>query len=180
MWIGVGVLLGLVVVASVLGFHVGPHGHIAGAGLGLVAGIWLVVMASTGQSRPLLWVLFGADVAISGGLGAIAWRGLKVQDEVTGTGSVSIVGAEGVSVTDLVPEGVVRVRGENWSATSLNGTIPAGSRVQVIEAGVRLTVWAEDAEAEVGDEGDGHPHLHSLLSAHRRHNADGGQEKGEQ
>ena len=50
MWVGVGVLLGLVVVASVLGFHVGPHGHLAAFGLGVAAAIWLIVMAATGQS----------------------------------------------------------------------------------------------------------------------------------
>src|ERR1700728_2477153 len=119
MWIGVGVLLGLVVVASVLGFHVGPHGHLVGAGLGIAAAIWLVVMAATGQSAPLLWVLFGADLAISGGLATLAWRGLKVQDEhLLGSAPGSLVGAEGIAVSDLVPGGLVRVRGENWSATS--------------------------------------------------------------
>jgi membrane-bound ClpP family serine protease len=173
MWVGVGVLLGLVVVSSVLGFHVGPHGHLVGAGLGLAAAIWLLVMATTGQSAPLLWVLFGADVAISGGLGTIAWRGMKVQDSLTGPAHTSLVGAEGVAVTDLVPEGIVRVRGENWSATSANGTVAAGNRVQVIEAGVRLTVWSEDAEVA---EGESHPHL---LNALRRHHGAGEQE-GEQ
>jgi membrane-bound ClpP family serine protease len=176
MWIGVGVLLGLVVVASVLGFHVGPHGHLAGAGLGLAAAVWLVIMAATGRSGSLVWVLLGADTAISGGLATIAWRGLKVQDDqVSGSVSVSIVGAEGVAVTDLVPGGVVRVRGENWSATLLNGTVKAGSPIQVIEAGVRLGVWSEDAVAAEVEE-----HSHSLLSAHWHHHSAESEHKGEQ
>jgi membrane-bound ClpP family serine protease len=115
-------------------------------------------------------------VAISGGLATIAWRGMKVQDSLTGPAHTSLVGAEGVAVTDLVPEGVVRVRGENWSATSANGTVAAGNRVQVIEAGVRLTVWSEDAEVAEVAEGDGRLHL---LNAHRRHQGAGEQE-GEQ
>jgi membrane-bound ClpP family serine protease len=180
MWIGVGVLLGLVVVASVVGFHVGPHGHLAGAGLGLAAAVWLAVLAATGQSAPLLWVLFGADVAISGGLATIAWRGLKVREGLAGPSHTSVVGAEGIAISDLVPEGLVRVRGENWSATCANGTVPAGSRVQVIEAGVRLIVWSEDAVDVETPDGEEHPHLHSLLSAHRRHDAEVGGEKGEQ
>jgi len=176
MWIGVGVLLGLVVIASVLGFHVGPHGHLAGAGLGVAAAIWLVVMAATGQSGSLLWTLFGADMAISGGLATIAWRGLKVQgDQIPGASSVNIVGAEGVAVSDLVPGGVVRVRGENWSATSLNGNVPAGSRIQVIETGVRLGVWSDDA---VPAETEEHPH--SLLAAHWHHRSADAEKKGEQ
>ena len=177
MWVGVGVLLGLVVIASVLGFHVGPHSHFVGAGPGVAAAVWLVVMAATGQSAPILWVLFGADMVISGGLAAIAWRGLKVQGEqLSGPGHGSLVGAEGVAVTDLVPGGVVRVRGENWSATSMNGSVPAGNRVQVIEAaGVRLSVWSEEAEFL-----DAQSHPHSLLSAHRHRNPGNGEQKGEQ
>jgi membrane-bound ClpP family serine protease len=142
----------------------------------VAAAIWLVVMAATGQSGSLLWTLFGADMAISGGLATIAWRGLKVQgDQIPGASSVNIVGAEGVAVSDLVPGGVVRVRGENWSATSLNGNVPAGSRIQVIEAGVRLGVWSDDA---VPAETEEQPH--SLLAAHWHHRSADAEKKGEQ
>jgi len=168
MWAGAGVLLGLMVVASVLGFHVGPHGHLAAFGLGTVAAIWLLVMAATGQSAPLLWVLLGADVAISGGLGAIAWRGLHLKEsDLIGPATIGIVGAEGVTVTELAPDGIVRVRGENWSATSVNRSVPAGHPVQVIEAsGVRLKVWSEEDELEELEEH--HGLLHGL-----RHRAEG-------
>jgi len=170
MWAGVGVLLGLVVVASVLGFHVGPHGHMVGAGLGIAAAIWLIVMAATGQAAPLLWVLLGADVAISGGLAAIAWRGIRSDELHAGQATPGLVGAEGVAITDLEPGGVVRVRGENWSATSMNGPVKAGDRVQVIEAsGVRLSVWVEDGAAEQADPVE---HHHHLLSGHRHPGAD--------
>ena len=174
MWVGVGVLLGLMVVASVLGFHVGPHGHLAAFGLGVMAAVWLLVMVATGRAEPLLWALLGADVAISGGLGAIAWRGLRLDDnELSGPATLSLVGAEGVVVTDLEPGGIVRVRGENWSATSLNGSITAGHRVQVIEAsGVRLSVWSEDDEAP---ELDAH---HRLFNGHRHHDSPNGEQEG--
>lgn len=146
MWIGVGVLLGLVVVASVFGFHFGPHGHVLAAGLGALAAIWLLIMGATGESRPLLWVLLGADVAISGGLGALAWNGLKFSHSEHHVVGAPLVGAEGVALTDLVPQGIVRIRGESWSASSVNGTAEAGSAVQVIDgSGVRLNVWCEGA-----------------------------------
>ena len=166
MWVGVGVLLGLFVVASVLGFHVGPHAHLAAFGLGIAAAIWMIVMAATGRAETLLWVLLGADVATSAGLGAIAWRGLKLQGtELTGPATRGLVGSEGVAVTELVPAGVVRVRGENWSATSMHGHVPAGHRVQVIEAsGVRLEVWPEE-----DDEAADPPTEHHLLSGLRHH-----------
>jgi membrane-bound serine protease (ClpP class) len=177
MWAGVGVLLGLVVVASVLGFHVGPHGHLVGAGLGLAAAIWLIVMAATGQSAPLLWVLFGADVAISGGLTAIAWRGLRSEQLNAGPATPGLVGSEGVAITDLEPAGVVRVRGENWSATSMNGEVKAGDKIQVIEAsGVRLGVWGENGAAEQ-DEPELH---HHLLSGHRHHGPGDAKSEGDQ
>ena len=157
MWVGVGVLLGLMVLASVVGFHVGSHSHLGGVAVGAVAAVWLVVMAATGSSSSLLWTLFGADLVVSGGLAMIAWKGLTSQGRISRHGSGSLAAAEGVSVTDLTPEGVVRVRGENWSATSLNGSATAGSRVQVVEVGVRLGVWCEESEIDRTDVGsDGH------------------------
>jgi membrane-bound ClpP family serine protease len=55
--------------------------------------------------------------------------------------------AEGVAVSALTPEGIVRVRGEEWSAVSVNGPVPADTKVQVLRAGgVRLEVWGENGE----------------------------------
>jgi len=149
MWVAVGVLLGLVVVASLLGFHFGPHGHVAGVVLGVLTAVLLLVMAATGHARPLLWVLLGADVAISGGLAALAWNGLKFASRLLpGSSHTNLVGTDGIAVSDLDPSGIVRVRGENWSATSMNGPVTAGTQVQVIEvAGVRLNVWSEGVHA---------------------------------
>jgi membrane-bound ClpP family serine protease len=51
-------------------------------------------------------------------------------------------------VSDLGPGGIIRVRGEEWSAISVNGSAPRGSQVQVLRAtGVRLEVWSEEAES---------------------------------
>lgn len=149
MWIVAGLLLGAVVLAALIGLHAGPHAHGAAAVLGLVAAVWLVLMAVAGRSAPVLWVLLGADLAISAGLGFMARSGLKnrrVQDRYR-VGHLEA--AEGVAVTDLVPEGVVRVRGEDWSAVAVNGPVAAGARVQVLRQGVRLEVWGESADVEV-------------------------------
>jgi membrane-bound ClpP family serine protease len=147
MWIVAGVLLGLVVVASIAGFHLGPHAHAAATVLGVVAAVWLVAMALDGDAAPLLWVLLTADVIVSGGLGLLAWHGRPSR---VGTLPPSKAGspeaAEGVAVSDLDPTGIVRVRGETWSAESVNGRVPAGSLVQVLAIeGVRLKVWGEEA-----------------------------------
>jgi|HubBroStandDraft_1064217.scaffolds.fasta_scaffold91079_2 membrane-bound ClpP family serine protease len=147
MWIVVGVLLGVVLLSSLLGFHAGPHAHVFAAGLGVAVAVFLFILAATGHSSATLWTLFGADLAVSAGVGTIGWKGLSTSRvRPYGHGSVGLVGVEGVAVTDLAPEGIVRIRGENWSSTSLNGTVHAGDTVQVVKAsGVRLSVWSDDA-----------------------------------
>ena len=148
MWVVAGVLLGLVVLAVLLGFHAGPHVHGAAGVLGLVAAAWLLFMAADGQSRPLLWVLLSADLVVSAGVGVLAYKALTTHvPHATGRLLASPQGAEGYAVDDLDPEGIVRVNGEDWSAVSLNGTVPRGRRVQVIGgSGVKLEVWGEEAQ----------------------------------
>ena len=147
MWVVVGVLLGVVLLSSLLGFHVGPHAHVFAAGLGAAVAVVLFVLAATGHASATLWTLFGADLAVSAGVGTIGWKGLTTtRVRPWGHGSAGLVGVDGVAVTDLAPEGIVRIRGENWSSTSLNGTVRAGGSVQVVKAfGVRLSVWGDEA-----------------------------------
>lgn len=146
MWIVAGVLLGLVVLSALVGFHSGPHAHAAAGVIGVAAAAWLVLMAVSGRSGPALWALLSADLVVSAGVGVMAWSGLSSRHAAGGQHLPALEGAEGVAVSDLVPEGIVRVRGEQWSAVSLNGRVRAGTRVQVLHvAGVRLEVWGEEA-----------------------------------
>ena len=82
------------------------------------------------------------------GVGVLAWKGLSSPPtESAMLRRRSLEGAEAIAVTELDPKGIVRVHGENCSAESLNGTIKAKARVQVINAkGVRLEVWGEETE----------------------------------
>lgn len=147
MWVVAGVLLGLVVLGSLVGFHTGPHTHAVAGLVGLLAAAWLVFMALDGRAVPLLWLLLGADLAVSAGVGVAAWSALSARSGASHR-TRSIEAAEGVAVSDLTPQGIVRVRGEEWSAVAVNGTVRAGARVQVLRvAGVRLEVWGEEAEA---------------------------------
>ena len=145
MWIIAGVLVGLVLLGSLVGFHSGPHTHAAAVVIGVLAAGWLVFMAADGRSAPVLWALLSADLVVSAGVGIMAWKALSSPG---GAGlHRSLEGAEAVAVTDLEPEGIVRLRGEQWSAVSVNGTVRTGSPVHVLRAaGVRLEVWGEDAE----------------------------------
>ena len=148
MWIVTGVLLGLVCLAALCGFHFGPHAHAVAGAVGLLAAGWLIYALLDAGPGHSLWWLLGADLVVSAGLGALAWFGLSRSREATERYHLSsLEGSLGTVVSDLAPEGVIRVGGEQWSAVSLNGTAPASTRVQVLRAaGVRLEVWGEEAE----------------------------------
>ncbi|MCL2395304.1 MAG: NfeD family protein [Acidimicrobiaceae bacterium] len=146
MWVVAGVLVGLVLATLLVGFHTGPHAHAVAVGFGALLAGWLILMAAMGMSAPVLWALLSADVAVSGGAGALAWHGLGSARH-TPSMTRSLVGTEGVAVSDLAPEGIAKVGGEQWSVVSLNGKVRAGTRVQVLRAeGVRLEVWGEDPD----------------------------------
>lgn len=149
MWIVAGLLLGVVVLASVVGFHSGPHTHVAAGVVGVLAAAWLVLMAASGRSAPFVWALLTADLVVSAGVGIMAWRGLADRGlTVPHPSRTSLEGVRGVALSDLKPEGIVSVRGEHWSAVAVNGTVPAGTGVQVLKVeGVHLEVWGEREEA---------------------------------
>ncbi|MBO0692115.1 MAG: hypothetical protein J2P58_04375 [Acidimicrobiaceae bacterium] len=146
MWVVAGILVGMVLATLVVGFHTGPHAHAVAGGFGALLAGWLILMAAEGMAAPALWALLSADVAVSGGAGVMAWQGLGRARHVPSM-LRSLVGSEGVAVSDLDPEGIARVGGEQWSVVSLNGPARAGTRVQVLRAeGVRLEVWGEEAD----------------------------------
>jgi membrane-bound ClpP family serine protease len=146
MWVIAGILLGLVVFVSLTGFHVGPHAHMVAGVLGLLTAAWFVAMAADGRAVPVLWVLLGADVAVSAGVALLASKGLSSRRlDVSPHHGLPPEAAEGVAVCDLDPAGIVRVGGETWSAVALNGNVPSGTPVQVVRIrGVRLEVWGEE------------------------------------
>ncbi len=146
-----GVLLGLALVVLLLGFHVGPHAHLVAGVLAGVAAAWIVVRIADGQAAPALWAVVGAAIVLVVIAGVTAWLGMS------GRGTVDydphrLEGLEGVAVGELAPDGRVRVRGELWAATSVNGTAPPGSRIQVLRVtGLHLQVWAEEPDLGIGD-----------------------------
>jgi membrane-bound ClpP family serine protease len=146
MWVVAGILVGLILAMLLVGFHTGPHAHAVAGGIGAVLAVWLIVMVAEGMAAPALWALLSADLAVSAGAGVMAWQGLG-RARHTPSMTRSLVGTEGVALSDLAPEGIARVGGEQWSVVSLNGRVRAGTRVQVLRAeGVRLDVWGEDPD----------------------------------
>jgi membrane-bound ClpP family serine protease len=173
MWVIAGLLLGIVVLAAILGFHTGPHAHFVAGAAGIIAAAWLVVMAIEGRSSSVLWTLFTADLLVSAGVGFLAWRAIAesraapAQPTLTkgSAAAPGLEGVEGVVVKDLAPEGVVRVRGEQWTAVAFNGDAPAGSKVHVMGVeGNRLEVFVEREEPGEDRHGEGeHRDVSSLF-----------------
>jgi membrane-bound ClpP family serine protease len=154
-WIAAGILLGLVGLAFVVGAHVGPHVHFGAGVIGILATAWLVYVVVDGRSAALVWALLSVVLVVSVAALVIGWYGLS------GRGTVDyhphrMEAAVGVAVGDLAPDGLVRVHGEQWHATSVNGTARAGTRVQVLRrSGLHLEVWAEEPEARADDRDPG-------------------------
>ena len=73
MWVFAGILLGLVVLASLFGFHAGPHAHLVAGALGALAATVLLVMAVEGDASELSWLLLRWR---SGAFGRSGSRGL--------------------------------------------------------------------------------------------------------
>jgi membrane-bound serine protease (ClpP class) len=96
-------------------------------------------------SRPLL--VFVA-VAI-GAFSALVLRALVTTwTHPIHTGAEGLEGEIATAVTGLAPQGMVRARGESWSARSLAGQIPAGATVRIVRVkGLTLEVEPEPSPA---------------------------------
>ncbi len=87
-------------------------------------------------SRPFLAVVVAIDAAFMLAVMRAGWRVRRMPKPDT-----SVVGAEGVATSDLDPVGTVRVRSEQWTAESVKGKIPTGTKIHVVEhRGLRLKV----------------------------------------
>ena len=86
----------------------------------------------------IAWAVFGTWLFI------FTTRALKKQAAV---GLPSMVGAVGKVSSRLAPEGLVRIRGELWSATSNEGDVEVGEDIIVMsEQGLKLFVRRRSTE----------------------------------
>lgn len=147
MWIVAGALLVGFALMAVLGALTAPHAHLVAVLAGLAAAVVLGLLVAAGSRAGVAWALLGVDIAAIGVVGVSATRALRAPRHPKSSGHrPSLVGAEGVAVGPLDPDGVVKVRGEQWSATSLNGPVRAGAKVQVVAIDqLKLEVWNEEA-----------------------------------
>jgi membrane-bound ClpP family serine protease len=138
-----GILLGIAVLALVLGMHFGPHSHLVSVLSVILSTGFLAAILATSGGNGTIYFLLGINLAI------IIFSALLLKHEYrqnnTSRHYRKPALINGVAVSDLNPTGVVQAGGELWSATSANGEIKAGSKVDIISStSVRLEVIAAD------------------------------------
>jgi membrane-bound ClpP family serine protease len=78
------------------------------------------------------WAVFAAALFI------FTTRTLKRQTVI---GLPTMIGSKGKVASSLVPEGLVRIKGELWGATSAEGNVGTGEEIEVVgEDGLKLVV----------------------------------------
>lgn len=124
----------------------------------LIAGSYVLFDPNSGAtiSRPLIWSIAVALVALFAVIGGFA---LSVLRRKPATGREGLIGAVGTVRKSLDPDGTVFVRGELWQATAAGDTVaadpPIGPRVAVAVTrvdGLRLFVRRATA-SEIGAAG---------------------------
>ena len=100
----------------------------------------LIILPSIGIKVPLkisltiLTILILKDVLFV----PFLWKVLEKRVEV---GEEALIGAEGIVIEELNPEGVVRIGREYWKATIKEGRAEVGERVRVVAlSGLKLIV----------------------------------------
>ncbi|MBI3195823.1 MAG: nodulation protein NfeD [Ignavibacteriae bacterium] len=132
------------IVLFILEIKIISHGLLTIGGIVSLAlgSIMLIEPDSSLEFISISWEVILASVVSTAAFFLIAiGLGIKAQQRKPTTGREGLVGELGVAITELSPQGNVRVHGEIWSASSIEGNIENGSRVQVLEVnGLHLTV----------------------------------------
>jgi membrane-bound serine protease (ClpP class) len=115
------------------------HGMLAFlTGLCVAFGALLLVVAFSGMSfygmsTELFFVAAGVVFALAVIAAVLLYKGLEANLNTVKTGREALIGATGVAVTDIKPNGEVRILGEFWQATTKEAPIVTGQTVQVLD-----------------------------------------------
>jgi membrane-bound serine protease (ClpP class) len=87
------------------------------------------------------WLLVSMTALLVGFFTLALTAALRAQKQTVLMGVNVLIGATGVAISDLDPQGVVQVQNETWTATADSEPVNAGEKVKVIDAdGLRLRV----------------------------------------
>ncbi len=132
------------IVLFILEIKIISHGLLTIGGIVSLAlgSIMLIEPGSTLEFISISWEVILASVVSTAAFFLIAiGLGIKAQQRKPTTGREGLVGEIGEALTELSPDGNVRVHGEIWSAKSLDGTLEQGTRVKVETVnGLQITV----------------------------------------
>ncbi|HUX20608.1 MAG TPA: NfeD family protein [Spirochaetia bacterium] len=80
-------------------------------------------------------------VLLSSALLGVVYLGAKSRRRKASVGSQTLIGLSGVALTEVSPEGIIRVWNEEWSAISVGDEIKPGDEVDVVDVrGVHLVI----------------------------------------
>lgn len=132
------------IVLFILEIKIISHGLLTIGGIVSLAlgSIMLIEPGSTLEFISISWEVILASVVSTAAFFIFAiGLGIKAQQRKPTTGREGLIGELGEAITELSPEGNVRVHGEIWSAVSLDGTLEQGTKVRVSEMkDLQLTV----------------------------------------
>ncbi|MFN3928322.1 MAG: presenilin family intramembrane aspartyl protease [Thermoflexus sp.] len=133
------ILLGGLLFLSEIYFQSGGFLGLSGA-LALGLGGLLLLPPGTGR-RIAPVILVGTTLAAATASLGLAFLVRQLRRRPPLQTPERLIGAEGIAQTDLDPEGTVWIRGETWSARTVEDRIAAGERVRVLAVhGLRLHV----------------------------------------
>jgi membrane-bound serine protease (ClpP class) len=113
----------------------------------LILGGLFLFDSSVPNARVSPWVIAPVALAAAGFFGFVVKAALRLRHRPAAMQIDNLIGTVGVVTTALTPRGVVHVASEHWTADSLSGTIPKGSRVRIVGAdGLRLRVEPFEGE----------------------------------
>ena len=131
----------------------------------LVLAIFSTLLEETALAVIVLWGLpqLGIRIPLAGLIALMAaWGAYSVTTYRIGSRALSrkpvvglpaMVGSKGKVVSPLVPEGLVKIKGELWVAKSTSGRIDIGEKVTVVgQDGLKLDVGKDSASDAKGTE----------------------------
>jgi membrane-bound serine protease (ClpP class) len=124
------------VILFVLEIKVVSHGLLTIGGIiSLILGsIMLINTETTLEVFKISWQVILVIVILTAAFFIFAIGfGIKAQSRKPTTGTEGIIGEVGETISDLVPEGQVRIHGELWNAESLDGPVSKGTKVKVTQ-----------------------------------------------
>jgi len=119
-------------VLFVLDVKAPTHGILTVCGILALTFGSLILFKTDPQFARLSKALIAAMVISTTGLMAFVLPlVLKAQKRKAFSGTESLADAIGEAKTDLVPKGIVHIKGEDWYAESIEGTIKSGEKIKV-------------------------------------------------